>query len=96
MMPLAIALLLAHGDASWIMAEPKYRDAAGIHCCGPSDCAAVPNVTVIRVRDGWRVVATGRVFRDDDPDLYISIDERTWLCNRQGVDRCLFVPGAGV
>ena len=29
---------LAHGDAAWIMANPRYVDRDGVHCCGPSDC----------------------------------------------------------
>ena len=89
-----LALLLAHSDAAWIQANPRYRDAAGVHCCGPSDCAAAPPGSVSRIADGWKVNATGRVFRDGDPDLYPSTDHQFWLCNRAGSDRCLFVPGA--
>lgn len=86
---------LAHGDASWIMQEPRYRDALGIHCCGPKDCAVAPAGTVTQTLDGWRVNATGRLFRHDDPDRYDSIDGQVWLCHRDGKDRCLFVPVAG-
>ena len=93
LLPLAA---LAHGDAAWIMQEPHFKDRAGLHCCGPADCSAVPAGTVVRVIDGWRVVATGRVFRDGDPDLYDSIDHRIWLCHRSAHDRCLFVPVSGV
>ena len=32
------AAALAHGDAGWIMAEPRYVDRDGVYCCGPSDC----------------------------------------------------------
>ena len=101
MRTLTLGLLLlatqahAHGDAAWIAAEPRYKDRAGLHCCGLTDCAVAPRDAVVRLLDGWRVVATGRVFRDGDPDLYVSIDERIWLCTRAGSDRCLFVPGAG-
>jgi hypothetical protein len=90
----AVAPALAHDDAEWIMQEPRYRDASGIHCCGPKDCGVAPKDSVIRVRDGWKVVATDRVFHDRDPDLYVSKDEQIWLCNRHGLDRCLFTPGA--
>ena len=89
------AVALAHGSADWIMAEPRYRDAAGIHCCGPQDCAVAPPGTVVQTLDGWRVNATGRLFRDGDRDLYDSIDGQIWLCHRDGRDRCLFVPVAG-
>ena len=101
MRPLLAAALLAatqafaHGSADWIQADPRYKDRAGLHCCGVNDCAATPRDAVVRLLDGWRVVATGRVFRDGDPDLYDSNDERIWLCTRAGSDRCLFVPGAG-
>ena len=88
-------LLLAHGDASWIQENPAYKDRVGVHCCGLGDCAVAPKGAVVRVRDGWKVLATERVFHDDDRDLYVSKDEQIWLCNRQGVDRCLFTPGAG-
>ena len=86
---------LAHGDAAWISSEPRYVDRNKIHCCGVADCAATPAGAVVRVRDGWRVIATGRVFRDGDPDLYASVDARIWLCHRQGSDRCLFIPAEG-
>jgi len=86
---------LAHSDAFWIMQEPRYRDAQGIHCCGPQDCAVAPPGTVVQTLDGWRVVATGRLFRHDDRDLYDSIDSQVWLCHRDGRDRCLFTPVAG-
>ena len=93
LLPLAA---LAHGDAAWISSEPRYVDRNKIHCCGPADCSAAPAGAVVRVIDGWRVVATGRMFRDGDPDLYDSIDHRIWLCHRGGDDRCLFVPISGV
>ena len=96
--PLAVMaplVALAHDDASWIMVEPSYRDAAGIHCCSPSDCAVAPPGAVTRTLDGWRVNATGRLFRDGDRDLYDSIDGQIWLCHRDGRDRCMFVPVAG-
>lgn len=92
----------AHGDASWIMREPRFLDRQGFHCCGTSDCAVVPRGQVMRVKGGWLVLDTGRLFHDDDRDLYVSIDAEIWLCRRpdvmtgRPVDRCLFVPGLGV
>ena len=35
---MAAGAATAHGDAAWIMAEPRYVDRDGVHCCGPSDC----------------------------------------------------------
>ena len=94
MISLFVALLFAHSEAGWIQNNPNYRDRQGIHCCSPHDCAVAPHGAVSRVVDGWKVNATGRVFRDGDPDLYPSTDHQFWLCNRAGSDRCLFVPGA--
>ena len=93
LLPLAA---LAHGDAAWISSEPRYVDRNKIHCCGVADCRKVERSAVTRILEGWRLVDTGRVFRDGDPDLYDSIDDDIWLCRREGTDRCLFVPALGV
>lgn len=50
---LAIGAMLApvhaHGDAEWIMKDPRYVDGAGVHCCGPTDCSRAEPGEIRRV-----------------------------------------------
>lgn len=93
MLALLALLMLAHGDAEWIMREPGYRDAQGAHCCGPTDCAALPPGAVAETPDGYRIVATGELMRWGERGVYLSRDDRYWACTRGGITRCLFIPG---
>lgn len=98
---LLLALLLpagevrAHGDASWIMANPATR-----MCCGPKDCEALAEGAVRWTLGGWIVAATGEVIPLGDARVHRSIDHRFWRCRylageKAGQTRCLFVPDAG-
>lgn len=89
----AHATLIAHGDAAWIQAEPRYRDAEGIHCCGPTDCAAMPEGAVEETERGYLIKATGELIDWTAKGVYVSRDDHFWSCFRGGRTRCLFVPG---
>jgi hypothetical protein len=100
-MLLAVALTLpafAHGDASWIMQNPKTRS-----CCGPDDCRRMAPSEVIEEGAGWTVVATGEHLEGVTTRLRDSIDGDFWICRYHGPDgtpgtgeiRCLLVPRAG-
>jgi hypothetical protein len=86
-------LALAHGDAEWIM-----RDSRTAYCCGVSDCAKEPAGAVLPVREGYRILDTGQLFRFGDPHLHPSQDGDYWTCRPQSMEgavKCLFVPLMG-
>ncbi|MBM3598145.1 MAG: hypothetical protein FJX35_08015 [Alphaproteobacteria bacterium] len=87
----------AHGDAEWIMKDPKYLAQNGAHCCNIHDCGVAPAGAAVPVPGGWQVIETGQVFTWGERGLYPSNDGITlWWCrpgNRPV--RCLFVPGQG-
>jgi hypothetical protein len=94
----AIALpasALAHGEASWIMANPHFTDMDNptVHCCGPSDCERWPDSDVDVQPDGYHIKSTGETipFRK----AYTSIDAQFWRCHRNDMrklTRCFFAP----
>ena len=89
------AFLLAHGDAAWIMTEPRYVAASGSHCCGPSDCERMPAEVQKRLKQidgGWEL--DGVTFKYGERGMYHSIDSDWWWC-RIGEPRCLFEPNVG-
>ena len=89
------APVYAHGDAEWIMREPRYVTEQKVHCCGPSDCERAPKGAVVLTGSGWMIAANGQVFDYDSPALYISIDADFWWCRRDQKVVCLFTPGTG-
>lgn len=91
----------AHGDAAWIMAEPRYVDANGTHCCGPSDCHREHASKLRETPEGvWFAIGAGDevlVPRElVGRGLYISIDGGWWACIRGGEVKCLFKPSTGI
>ena len=85
---------LAHGDATWIMLDPKTRN-----CCGPDDCRRMEPGEVIQSGRGWTVVATGEHVEGITTRLRDSIDDHFWICRNDGPNgpgtadlRCLLVP----
>ena len=96
----AASAALAHGDAAWIMANPRYVDRDGVHCCGPSDCRrehatkfreTPPGIEI--VTGAGDVVLMPRALVGQG--LYPSIDDDWWVCIRGGVVRCVFKPSTG-
>ena len=99
-----------HGEAAWIMADPKHMDARGVHCCGPADCERAPKGAVKVTKDGLFVALTGQTFpfpgEGPQPSgSYDSIDEDFWWCwaispgqfpGQPARLRCVFMPGPGV
>ncbi|WP_162914945.1 hypothetical protein [Desertibaculum subflavum] len=86
----------AHGDAAWIMEEPRYVTGAGSHCCGPTDCERVPDGEVVEVRPGeWLVRSTHQVFRQDQKGVYPSKQGSFWWCRRGARVVCLFYDTGG-
>ena len=89
---------LAHGDAAWIQAEERFKDASGVHCCGPADCSKAPKGAIIE-HDGHIVIRdTGQKFTYKQAGSYISIDGDWWWCVR-GIPpevKCVFRPQGGV
>ena len=88
---------MAHGDASWIMQDPKTRN-----CCGPNDCRQMASGEVVESGRGWTVVATGEHVEPVTSRLRDSIDAHFWICRNDGPGgpgtgelRCLLVPRAG-
>ena len=84
----------AHGDATWIMNNPKTRS-----CCGPNDCRRMDPGEVVRSGRGWTIVATGEHVEGVTSKLRESIDDHFWVCRNDGPNgpgtadlRCLFVP----
>lgn len=83
---------LAHGDASWIQANPNYKmRTSPAHCCDVSHCRRIQASSVTRVANGWRT-STGQTFVDDRQGLYQSIDADWWACGHSTETWCLFVP----
>jgi|AraplaMF_Col_mMF_1032025.scaffolds.fasta_scaffold00123_43 hypothetical protein len=88
---------VAHGDASWIMLNPKTRN-----CCGPDDCRRMAPGEVVEEGRGWTVVATGEHVEGITTRLRDSIDGSFWICRNDGPKgagtgelRCLLVPRSG-
>lgn len=88
-------LAMAHGEAHWIAADASYRDAAGAHCCGVSDCQPARPGEIERVDGGWLHVPTGTVLIDGTRGIYPSIEARTFRCVRGGALKCVF-PAMGI
>lgn len=92
----------AHGDASWIMENPAYKDMNGLHCCGPSDCRVHPAFLVRVENEGIYV----QLSPDDAEQLvpraalrrgiYPSINDEVWVCAREGVVKCVFLLPTGM
>jgi len=96
----AAGAAIAHGDAAWIMAEPRYVDRDGVHCCGPSDCRREHAAKFRETPAGIEIVTgAGDVFLMPrhlvGQGLYPSIDDDWWVCVRGGVVRCVFKPTSG-
>jgi len=91
---------LAHGDAAWIMENPRYVDRDGVHCCGPSDCRR-EHATKFRETAAGVEIVTGAGDVVLMPralvgqGLYPSTDDDWWVCIRGGVVRCVFKPTTG-
>lgn len=88
----AITPARAHGDATWIMQEPRYVDPLGIHCCGPSDCEPVPDSEIDESQD--IITHRGDPLSKRERGVYWSIDDRYWVCRRENV-KCIFRPQPG-
>lgn len=91
---------LAHGDAAWIMANPRYVDRDGVHCCGPSDCRREHAAKFRETPAGIEIVTgAGDVVLMPrhlvGQGLYPSIDDDWWVCVWGGVVRCVFKPTTG-
>lgn len=99
-MRLALALLfaagpaLAHGDAAWIMADKRYVDAEGLHCCGPADCYPVA-ADAIEINPGRCSTAASRCRRRSAVSIGRSTSAAGFACvpascaarSRRAVDR---------
>ena len=86
---------LAHDDAEWIMREPRYLTASGMHCCSPRDCSKAPPGAVELHPGGFKIAEPAQVWEFGNKGLYISIDRDYWWCVRRPLVVCLFVPGIG-
>lgn len=85
---------LAHGDAQWIMDDPRLR-----YCCGIDDCERAPPGTIVSIPGGWEILATGQRFMEGDPDLHWSRDNDFWWCRPKSMfplAKCLMRPPGGV
>lgn len=90
---LVTSAAFAHGDAQWIMDDPKTR-----FCCGPSDCERAPLGAVRPIKGGWEIVSTGQRFMDGAADLHPSKDNDFWWCRPESIKplaKCLFAPAGG-
>jgi len=94
---LSAAILLAaartampHGDAQWIQ-NGNFRAQSGEHCCGITDCGAIPAQDVQNVKDGYIV----RGFHVKFSDTLPSTDGQYWGCTKPGGIRCFFAPLLG-
>ncbi len=86
----------AHGDAEWIRNMQ-------LGCCGPTDCASVPDGTWVRQENGYFHLLTGEFI--PHAAAKASVDEHFWECRySNGKVRsvissdggmCLFVPSIG-
>ena len=97
---MAAGAAIAHGDAAWIMADPRYVDRDGVHCCGPSDCRREQAMKFRETPAGIEIVTgAGDVVLMPrhlvGQGLYPSIDDDWWICIRGGVVRCAFKPSTG-
>jgi len=72
----------AHGDATWIMINPKTRS-----CCGPNDCRRMEPGDVVRSGRGWTIVATGEHVEGVTSKLRDSIDDHFWICRKRWANR---------
>jgi hypothetical protein len=90
---LPLSKAFAHGDAEWIMREPRYVDRVGIHCCGPSDCGPVPAGEITETDNS--VSHGGQTLMKRERGVYWSIDERHWVCRRFDGLKCIFIPQPG-
>ena len=88
-----IRAAFAHGDAEWIMREPRYIDRNGIHCCGPSDCGPVPDSEISETND--TISHGGETLQKRDRGSYWSIDHQHWVCRRYDGLKCIFRPQPG-
>ncbi len=86
----------AHGEAEWIRLMQ-------LGCCGPSDCARVPDGTWTRQQHGYLHNSTGEFI--SHAEVKASVDGHFWEC-RTGSGKvrtviakeggmCLFVPAIG-
>lgn len=83
-------LAWAHGDAQWIMDDPKTS-----YCCGVIDCWKEPEGAVMPAKGGYRITDTGQFFPFGHPDVHPSKDGDYWTCrppHMGGAVKCLFVP----
>jgi hypothetical protein len=95
---LGLQPMAVHGKSEWIM-----RDPAIAWCCGPKECAVVPQGGVRVETGGWFVPTTGQHFELGDAYTYWSKDDRMWWCRANGAMgtpmegkvQCLFVPKLG-
>lgn len=77
-----------HGEADWIRTNPTTS-----YCCGPTDCAPLADGQVVEERNGWYVVPYGQHFKQTDPNVFPSTDNRYWACHYPGQGiRCFFYP----
>lgn len=89
------AVAHAHGDAGWIMRSQVFG-----WCCSERDCHELPNETVARLPNGWRVLWRGKAYDFVDDRTLPSIDDHFWLCENSvtGAPRerdgqpCFFAP----
>ena len=86
----AASTAMPHGDAQWIQ-NGNYRAQSGEHCCGVSDCGAIPAQDVQHVKDGYVV----RGFHVKFGDTLPSTDGQYWGCTKPGGIRCFFAPLMG-
>jgi hypothetical protein len=93
----------AHGDASWIMTNPRFKAASGASCCGPSDCRSAGQAKFRKVEGGYSfdTEIDGKAVTLFAPDNVIyenTKDFDVWFCAfpsdiGAGIVRCLFLPG---
>lgn len=84
-----IPLAYAHGDATWIMENPKYVMENGYtHCCGPEHCGRAEPGQFVETPEGVLEVKTKKLFRYRKSDgkvatgQYHSVDQDWWWCWR--------------
>ncbi len=69
----------------------NYRSPNGEHCCGDTDCSAVPATEMMPTAAGWLIESLGEVvpYSEAQP----SQDGQFWRCKRyDGSRRCFFAP----
>jgi hypothetical protein len=73
------ALALAHGDWDWIR-RGDFRDSRGKPCCGPSDCARIPDSEVEELPNGdFKLLPTGE--KIPRSQTRPSPDAHYWRCH---------------